>query len=85
MLIIEGKFMFYSLIYPRLIFKVKTAPCHAIALLRSVDQIWVRIQNIVNEGDRVAQLILEQCVTPEVTEVSVRPFVLLLAWLIAFH
>lgn len=25
----------------------------------------------VNEGDRVAQLILEKCVTPEVTEVAV--------------
>ena len=92
MLITEGKFMFYYLIYPMLIFKVKPLLSIAIALLRRLDD-WNVDQHletnpkkkIVNEGDRVAQLILEQCLTPEVTEVSVRPFVLLLVWLITFH
>lgn len=73
MKIIEERFMFSCSISLIKISKV---------LLSSLSSLlgWLLIGCLVEEGDRVAQLILERIVTPEITEVDVRSLSLSSLW-----
>lgn len=68
MKIIEERFMFSCSISLIKISKVTLSSLSSLSSLLG----WLLIGCLVEEGDRVAQLILERIVTPEITEVDVR-------------